>query len=1086
MRAFIFLSFAPMFGLAPNAVDELKKEKDIQKHQVSGTITDINGQPIPGVNVVEKGTTNGVQTDFDGVYAISVSSNASIITASFIGFKTKEITVGSKTTINLTLEEDISELNEVVVVGYGTQKKVNLTAAVSVIGTEAFENRPTANAVRSLQGTVPGLIITNSTAGGEPGAGSNINIRGYLTSIGGGTSDIINSEPLVLVDGVRMSMNDINPEDIESVSVLKDAAAAAIYGSNAASGAILVTTKSGKNSDGKARVTYRSNVSFSQPTTYPESASPIDFAYAINDARTNNRQGVYYDETDLANIMANMANPGSAPSIESNANGNAWNYGTIGIQGTGATNWDDIIIKKWAQRVKHDFSISGGDEKMNYYISAGAYDEDGLLAVGDESFQRYNLDAKFGAKVNDWLTIELYSKYLKSFTDFPTSGSNGSDLRNKTRVLDLITKIKPTLPQFDPIYGTELLEHAYYPNFQYQRLKTKTDQIILAPKFIIQASKNLKLNVDLNYRRNNNFKENISLAHQKIVPNGLIDRVSQAQSSYSPTLSTVEYFSPNIYASYDKSISNHNINVTAGFQSEITDTYSLGASTDYLITNNIISLNATLDDDQTVSEAISNYSTVGYFGRLRYNYKEKYLAEFTYRRDGSSRYAPEDRWVGLPSFSLGYNVAKEDFWPLESINTFKLRGSYGSLGNQNAPINDYLSTISIVSPGTSYLFNGQQGIFSQTPGFTSRNLTWETVTTTDIGFDIGAFNNKLNVAFSWYRIDTDDMTGPGLDLPSQLGSLPPLRNVGASRVQGFDLDITWRQQLGDFGYSVRGVLNDYKQTITEFPNDAGILSSPFVGLNLGDIYGYETDGLFQSNEEATTYTDAVDQSFVNGFAYEAGDLRYVDQNGDGVINNGNNANGDSGDLKVIGNSTPRYQYGITLGMNYKNWDFNTFIQGVGKRDVNLVTGNSQGFRGPSNGAFHAFVWEGHLDYFRPEDTTSPLGPNLDAYFPKPYLNGGGRTNKNYRLNTSHFIQSGAYMRLKSLQIGYTIPKEVTSKFNVSNIRMYVTGENLFTATDLIFFDPEQVRDYAGNNDLLGSASSYPLSRIVSFGANISF
>jgi len=1002
--------------------------------QITGKVTDADGIPLPGASIIEKGTTNGVQTDFDGNYNITVTSSDAVLVVSFIGYLDKEITLGANSIINVTLEEDVNSLDEVVVVGYGTQKKITLTAAVSQVEAETFENRPTANAVRSLQGTVPGLIISNSTSGGEPGAGSNINIRGYLTSLGGNIGD---NSPLILVDGVRMDINDINPEDIESVSVLKDAAAAAIYGSNAASGAILVTTKSGKNSNGKARITYRSNVAFSQPTAYPDAASPIDFAYTINDARINN-------------------------------------------------GWDEIILKKWAQRTKHDLSFSGGTKKFNYYVSAGAYDEDGLLAVGDESFQRYNLDTKFSAQVNDWLTIELYSKYLKSFTDFPINGGFGSDIRNKTRVLDLITKIKPTLPQFDPIFGEELLADSYYPFFQFQRLKTKTNQVILAPKFIVQASKNLKLNVDLNYRRDDDFREQISLAHQEIVPNGLVDRVSQEQTLYAPTVTKLEYFSPNIYATYDKSINNHNINVTTGFQSEITDIYSLGATTNYLITNNVVSLEASLDEDQTVNEAISDFTTMGYFGRLRYNYKEKYLAEFTYRRDGSSRYAPGDRWVGLPSFSVGYNMAKEDFWPIESINTFKLRGSYGSLGNQNGPLNSFLPTINVNSPGTSFLFDGEQGLFSNTPGFTSKNLTWETVTTTDIGFDLGAFDNKLNVAFSWYRINTEDMAGIGFDLPSQLGAPPPLRNVGTSRVQGFDLDITWRQQLGDFGYSIRAVLNDYKQTITEFPNEGNILNSFFEGQDLGDIYGYETDGLFQTNEEATEYTTAVDQSFVNGNAYVAGDLKYVDQNGDGLINNGSNADGDSGDLIVIGNTTPRYQYGFTLGMNYKNWDFSAFLQGVGKRDVNLVTGNSQGFRGPSNGQFHAFVWEGHLDYFRPEDTTSPLGPNTDAYFPQPYLNGGGRTNKNYRLNTTHFIQSGAYARLKSLQIGYTIPSDVTNKLSISNIKLYVTGENLFTISNLIFFDPEQVRDFPGNNDLLGSASSYPLSRIVSFGVNLSF
>uniref|UniRef100_UPI0040481660 SusC/RagA family TonB-linked outer membrane protein n=1 Tax=Mariniflexile sp. TaxID=1979402 RepID=UPI0040481660 len=1080
LNSFIFLCFTSVFGLPTNTIETGKKtDKSTQQIQVSGAVTDMNGQPLAGANILEKGTTNGVQADFDGKFLINVSNQKSILVISYIGFVSKEVIVNNQTNINVVLTEDIAALDEVVVVGYGVQKKVNLTAAVSVVGDEVFKDRPTANAVRSLQGTVPGLIITNSTSGGEPGADSNINIRGFLSA--GGTGAIGDAEPLVLVDGIRMNMNDINPEDIESVSVLKDAAAAAIYGSNAAAGAILITTKSGKNSKGKARVNYRSNISFTQPTTYPRSASPIDFAYTINDALTNNRQGVYYNETDLANIRANMANPGSAPSIVSNASGNNWNYGTIGIQGTGATNWDDIILKQWAQTTKHDLSIYGGDEKLNYYLSAGAYDEDGLLAVGKESFQRYNLDAKFSAKANKWLTVELYSKFLKSYTDFPLESGNGSDIRNKTRVLDLITKLKPTLPQYDPIYGEELLQHSYYPFWDYQRLKTRTDQIILSPKFIVQATKHLKLNVDLNYRKTNGFKEEIVLAHQMIVPDGLVDRVSQEESSYRPTVSRTEYFSPNIYTTYDKSIKNHNFNVTAGFQSEINNFYSLGAQTNYLITNNIVSLNASLDDDQLVSESITNWSTVGYFGRFRYNYKEKYLLEFTYRRDAASRFAPEDRWVGLPSFSAGYNIAKEDFWPIESINTFKLRGSYGSLGNQNVNNYLYLSLIDTDNT-TAFLFDGQQSNFSQTPGLTSESLTWETVRTTDIGFDLGAFNNKLNMAFSWYRIDTEDMAGPGLDLPAQLGTTPPLRNVGTSRVQGFDLEVNWRQQIGDFGYSIRGVLNDYKQTITDYPNDTNSLNSFYVGQDLGDILGYETDGLFQSNEEATAYTALVNQTFINGFAYEAGDLKYVDQNGDGAINNGTNTLGDSGDRKVIGNSTPRYQYGITLGLNYKNFDFSAFIQGVGKRDVNMVNGNSQGFRGPSNGPFHAFVWEGHLDYWRPDDTTNPLGPNTDAYFPKPYLNGGGRTNKNYIQNTSHFIQSGAYTRLKSLQIGYNLPKDVTTKLNINTIRMYVTGENLFTITDLMFFDPETVR---GGNDLLGSASSYPLSRIVSFGVNVS-
>lgn len=1078
MRTFIFLCFATTSSFATNFNTALESINIIQQN-ISGVVTDANGQPIPGVTVLEKGTSNGVQTDFDGAYSISTLNQNVTLVFSYIGFKTKEVSLNNQNTVNVSLEEDVSELDEVVVVGYGTQKKVNLTAAVSQVGVEVFENRPTANAYRSLQGTVPGLVISNSTSGGEPGAASNINIRGLITS--GGTGTIGDSSPLVLIDGIEMDLNDIDPEDIESVSVLKDAAAASIYGSRAAGGAILVITKSGKNSDGKIKVNYSNNFSFSKPTTWPKSASAIDFAYTVNDARINNGQTPWHDETDLANIRANMANPGSAPTIVANAAGTNWDYGVIGIQGTAATDWESIVFNDWAERRKHNLSLSGGNEQTNYYISAGAYDEGGLLAVGNESFQRYNLDAKIATKANKWLTLELITKFRKSYTDFPIETNTNTLAWVKTRIFDLISKLKPTLPQYDPIYGEELIQHAYYPFWDGQRAKTENNQLVLIPKITIEPIKDLKVTAQFNYKRDNNLQERIILTSQVIRPEGLVDRVAQENTEYRPTLTDREYFSPNIFATYDKSLGGHNINATVGYQSELNQFHSIGGDTDYLVTDNIVSLNSSLDDDQLVSQAITHWAVQSVFSRFRYNYKEKYLLEFSYRRDGSSRFAPEDRWAGFPSYSAGYNIAKENFWPFDAINTFKLRGSYGTLGNQNVNNYLYLSNIDLNISGSNFLFDGARETFSQTPDLSTESLTWERVKTTDIGFDLGAFNNKLNVGFSWYRTDIEGMAAQGLDLPAQLGTSAPQTNIGTSRVQGWEVEASWRQQLGDFGYSVRAVLSDYKRTIVEYPNETLSLAQPhYEGKDLGEIWGYQTDGLFQSNEEATAYTDLVDQSFINGNTYVAGDLKYVDLNGNGEIDRGTNTVGDTGDYQVIGNSTPRYQYSVNLGLNYKNWDFNALIQGVGKRDVRLS--NLQGFRGPSNGPFHFFVWEGHLDYFRPEDTTNPLGPNLDAYFPNPYMNGGGRTNKNYQQNTTHFLQNGAYARLKSLQIGFTIPSEVTSKYNISNFRIFITGENLFTITNLMFYDPESLLG-AG---LTGSAQTYPLSTIISTGINISF
>ena len=400
------------------------------------------------------------------------------------------------------------------------------------------------------------------------------------------------------------------------------------------------------------------------------------------------------------------------------------------------------------------------------------------------------------------------------------------------------------------------------------------------------------------------------------------------------------------------------------------------------------------------------------------------------------------------------------------------------MGNQNVNADLFLSQIPVNTNGSSFLFGGQRLPASTTPALSTENLTWETVQTTDIGFDLQAFN-KLNVAFSWYRTEIDGMAARGVDLPAQLGTDAPLTNVGGTRVQGWEVEASWRQQFGDFGFSFRGVLGDYKRTVSNYPNETNSLAQPFfAGQDLGEIRGFVWDGFFQTDEEAANHP--IDQSFINGFAFTAGDTRYRDINGDGVIDRGEFTLEDSGDWTVIGNSTPRYQYSATLAMNYKNFDFNAFIQGIGKRDV-LVTNNGS-FRGPAQGPFQVNVWEEHLDYFRPADTESPLGPNLDSYFPAPYLNGGGRNNKNYRFNVDRYIQNGAYARLKSLQIGYTLPRENLEKFGINKLRVFATGENLITIDDLLFFDPEIITGAA----TFGSAQSYPLSKIVSLGLNLSF
>ncbi|WP_131454001.1 SusC/RagA family TonB-linked outer membrane protein [Neotamlana sedimentorum] len=1072
----IFNSFVIFCFLGAHATYARSVNKTViitQQTQISGVIYDNNEMPLAGATVLEKGTSNGVQTDFDGKFSLNLSSSNATLVISYIGFVTKEIAVNNQSTMSITLDEDISQLDEVVVVGYGTQKKVNLTASVSQIGEEIFENRPVANTARSLQGAVSNLQITTNTDGGRPGSSPSINIRGFITSVGSGDGSIQNAGPLVLVDGIEMGLDQINPDDIESVSVLKDAAAASIYGSRAAAGAIIVITKSGKSSNGKMKVNYSNNFSFSSPTIWPESVDALTFAYVMNEARANINASPYWDEDALERIRQNMANPGSAPTMFDANNDGRYEVSSLGLGTTGSTDWKDFLFKDFAESQRHNLSFTGGDKKLNYYISTGLYNESGLLAVGDESFKRLTVDAKIGGKANDWLSFELLTKFLKSEDDFPwdarSSGSSGT-----SRVFDLLSKLKPTLPTVDP-NGNPLIQ-AQYPYWANEREENENNQIAFLPRVIIEPAKDWIINLQYNYRRNNN--KQVYRAATTTYLDAFEETVfykSQEQTSYAPQLITNEYFSPNLFTTYTKSIGGHNFKALVGYQNELYEYYALNGGVSYLITDNVTSINTSLDDTPSVGENIFHWSTESVFSRFNYNYKEKYLFEFSYRRDGSSRFKPGDQWAGFPSYSVGYNVAKENFWPIKDISTFKPRGSYGTLGNQNVPNYNYISAISINSPGTQYLFDGNRALFSSTPGLSSENLTWETVQTTDIGIDINAFNNKLIIAFDWYRTDIEGMAGPGQDLPTVLGTTSPLTNIGTSRVQGWEFEGTWRQNIGDdFSYNIRAVLSDYKRSIVSYPNEANLLSDYYAGQDLGEIWGLQWDGWFQTQEEVD---NRIDQSFVAG-NFTIGDTKYKDINGDDVIDRGTNTLGDSGDFTVIGNTTPRYQYSATIGFNYKNLDFNMFIQGVGKRDI--LVSNHQRFRGPAQGPLHAMVFEEHLDYYRPEDTTNPLGPNTDAYFPKPYAANPGNNNRNYRYNVDRYIQNGAYTRIKNIQVGYTIPKKITDKYSIDKIRLFVTGENLFTSSNNMFYDPETVPSG------FGSAQSYPLSKVFSTGVNVSF
>ncbi|HHJ10611.1 MAG TPA: SusC/RagA family TonB-linked outer membrane protein, partial [Bacteroidetes bacterium] len=469
-----------------------------------------------------------------------------------------------------------------------------------------------------------------------------------------------------------------------------------------------------------------------------------------------------------------------------------------------------------------------------------------------------------------------------------------------------------------------------------------------------------------------------------------------------------------------------------------------------------------------------HWATQSVFGRLNYDFSEKYLLEINGRYDGSSRFAPGKRWGFFPSVSAGWVFSKENFYPLKNIVEFlKFRGSYGVLGNQN--VANYLYIPELPVSQTSYLFGGEQYWCVGMPNLSSVNLTWEKVGTLDFGFDLQTLNNRLGVTFDWYKSRTFDLVGPGQALPAILGTSVPKKNEGEITTLGWETSVSWRNRVGDFAYGITAVISDYVRTITKYTNPTKILTTYYEGMKLGEIWGLETAGLFQSEEDVESWP--VDQSFIYSGTWYPGDVKYVDQNGDGKIDIGDNTKDNPGDKKIIGNSTPRYQFGVNVNASWKGFDLSMLFQGIGKRDLDVRSLGT--FRGPANGPLHANVYEEHLDFWR--DETSPLGANPDAYFPRPYAQFVGQNGKNYNYPTTRYLQNGAYMRLKNIQLGYTIPGHITEKVKVSNARIYVSGENVFTLKKLMLYDPES---YNGRYGRIGD--QYPLSRVFSIGLNVNF
>lgn len=1040
-----------------------------QAGKCTGIVKDATGESIIGASVVVKGTRNGTMTGADGDFSLSSVQKGQTIVVSFVGYLTKEVKWTGQP-LHITLQEDSKTLDEVVVVGYGTQKKVNVTGAVSMVGAEAIESRPVANVSQALQGAVPGLNLTTTSNGGDLNSNMNINIRG-TGSIGNGSND----NPLILIDGIEGDLNLLNPNDIESISVLKDAASASIYGSRAAFGVLLVTTKSGKA--GKVRVTYSGDVRFSTATQLPKMANSLEWATYFNEANRNaGGSNIFSDET-IENIKKYMNGEFTDPSkpeyygTTANTSNGKWNnYGSAFAN----TDWFKEHYKKNVPSTQHNLSLSGGNEKVNWSVSGSFLLQNGLIRHGHDQMNRYTLNSKINAELAKWARVEYSTKWTRKDYTKPQY-LTGLFFHN-------IARRWPSCPVKDP-NGNWMAEMEIYELEDGGKYNENNDDFTQQLKFILTPLKGWNIYAEGAMRLSNTkaTTNKIPIYNYNVANEPMARDSGYGLDSYVyDQRYHNNYYAVNVYSDYTRSFGKHNGKVLAGVNYERYANDNIWASGTTLTTVTKPYLSQTQDNNKN-GDGYWNRATAGYFGRLNYDYDGRYLAEFNIRYDGSSRFLADKRWAWFPSVSLGWNIARESFFEdlSKTINTLKLRGSWGQLGNTSSNYSSFWDWYpfyqqqSVSSQNSNWLINGQQQNTASLPSIVNASMTWETVETWDIGFDFGAFNNRLTGTFDWYSRTTKDMIGPAPILGSVLGTDAPRTNNCDMRTTGWELEISWRDQIRDFKYGARLNLSDNRSKILTYPYDGDFnnqsISSYYNGKYIGEIWGYETEGIAQSDEEMNAWLANNNPNW--GSNWQAGDIMYRDLNGDGVVSSGASTLGDHGDLKRIGNTSPRYRIGLNLDAEYKGFDFSIFFQGVLKRDWMFGTSDPY-FWGAQGNMWQSCVFKEHLDYWTPENTS--------AYYPRPYMGG---INKNHQAQT-RYLQSAAYLRCKNIQFGYTLPQTLVSKAGISNCRIYLSCDNLFTITGLSsVYDPEAFGSY---NNYGSSGKTYPMQRTFSIGVNLSF
>lgn len=1054
--------------------------------KVSGIVTDVAGEPVIGATILEKGNnSNGTITDIDGKFTLSVPASATI-TVSYIGYVTQEVKVGNQNSFKVTLKDDTRTLDEVVVVGYGSQKKANLTGSVSSVKMdEVIGSRPILNAADALQGTVPGLLVSNG--GNDPGKSKSFQIRGAFSvgiknddgSFGGAI------KPLVLIDNVEGDIDMINPEDIETVTVLKDAASSAIYGARAAGGVILITTKRPQGST-QFQLNYNNNFGFGRSMNLPKQAPLKEYLQAYYD--TAGDQFWTMGSPSVTKWMQYLDQYKQDPSSLKTYGDGIFKDTDGGVY---YLNEKDVVNNMLTNsfQMTHNISATGGTDKLRYRLSGGYVSNDGVLITNKDKYQRLNVSALLSADITKWFTQEATLSYAHSQKTLPSSALGAvystrlASFYPEGNMPEEISETAVGMPFFTP--RNQIL----WSN----TAKNLNDNPRIFLKSILKPFKGFEAAFEYTFDKNMYDYHWYTGSTQYTTVQGGVDTTPtndylRKQKQYT------DYNSFNIYGTYDLALGNHKIKLMVGFNQEssyieLLDAYSYGQA--------VIEVPAMSSGTSTikVTDKYTEYAVRGGFFRVNYNYKDKYLLEVNGRYDGSSKFPKESRYGFFPSVSAGWQIAEENFMTgtRSWLDGLKLRASYGMIGNQNVPAYSFIPTMSINNKYNKWLVNDTYvTAISSIPSLVSNSFTWEKVGTADIGVDITLLNNRLTGTFDWYQRDTKGMLAPGMQLPSVVGASAPYQNTADMRTKGWELSLNWRDRIGKVGYRVGFNLSDYHSTIVKYnDNKDKILTSKitnpqtggtydfwnfYEGKDVGEIWGYMTDGFYTVDDFESTATWKLKEEVtaIDGTNPRPGDMKFKnlndDEKGENLIYGGNNTVTNPGDRKVIGNNTPRYMYGITLGGSYAGFDLNIFMQGTGKRDAWIA--NTLTFPLYSDFKFIP-LYEGLNDYWKPVDAANGdyTAMNPNAKFPRIYGNYGNQ-GSNYR-QSDKFLSDASYFRIKNITLSYTVPKHWSSKLSLRQLKGFVSIENLATFSSLPSgIDPERLE------------WNYPSYRTVSFGINL--